>query len=84
MAGIAAVWGVGAVIAVVIGIFLPIDERGAWLGIGLGVCVSLAFVVQLVRGQAEGFLRRVALSVLGALVVMGVIGLGFAVAAFFA
>ena len=74
--GIVAVWIAGAVIAVTIGLVAPSEWRAAWMPVGLAACLVLAFVVQLVQGHAEGFLRRVAASVLGAMVVMGLIGLG--------
>ena len=39
---------------------------------------------QLVVGHAEGFVRRVAASVIGAFVVMGLIGVGLGLASLFA
>lgn len=64
-----------AVVAVVIGFVAPSDWRAAWMPVGLAGCMILAFVVQLFGGRAEGFLQRTALSILGAMVVMGAIGL---------
>ena len=46
--------------------------------------IVLSFVVQLVRGHSEGFLRRVAASALGAFVIVGLIGLGLGLASLFA
>ena len=51
--------------------------------VGLAGCLILAFAVQLGVGHAEGFLRRVAASVLGALVVMGLFGLGMGLISLF-
>lgn len=80
---IALVWLAAAVVAVAIGIVAPPDQRAAWMPVGFAGCVCLAFVVQLGVGHAEGFIRRVAASVLGALVVMGMIGLGLGLASLF-
>ena len=81
--GIVAVWVAAGVIAVVVGLVVPGEGRAAWMPVGLAACVVLAFVVQLVPGHAEGFVRRVAASVLGALVVTGLVGLGIALGSFF-
>jgi hypothetical protein len=79
--GIVAVWVLAAVIAVLVGIFATPDWRAAWLGVGLGGCLIAAFAVQLWSGRSQGFTERVAASVLGAALVMGVISLGFGLAA---
>ena len=79
--GVVAVWLVAAVVAVVIGLFVADDQRAAWLAVGLGGCVVLAFAIQLGYGRSQGFTERVAASALGALVVMGIISLGFGLAA---
>lgn len=81
--GIAAVWASAAVIAIVIGIAAPADWRAAWMPVGMAGCVILAFVVQLVQGHSQGFLRRMAASILGAFVVMGLIGLGLGLSSLF-
>ena len=79
--GIIAVWLVAAAVAVAIGLFVDDDARVAWLAVGLGGCLVLAFAIQLGYGRSQGFTERVAASVLGALVVMGIISLGFGLAA---
>ncbi len=81
LGGIIAVWVLAAVIAILIGIFSTPDARAAWLGVGLGGCLIAAFAVQLWSGRSQGFTERVAGSVLGAALVMGVISLGFGLAA---
>jgi len=83
LGGIVAVWVSAAVIAIAIGVIAPPDWRAAWMPVDLAFCVVLAFIIQLVYGHAEGFIRRVAASVLGALVVMGLIGLGLGLASLF-
>ena len=54
---------------------------GGWLGVGLGGCLIAAFAIQLWSGRSQGFTERVAAGVLGAALVMGVISLGFGLAA---
>ena len=78
--GIVAVWITAAVIGVVIGVFVGDDARAAWLAVGLGGCLVLAFAIQLWSGRSQGFTQRVAASILGALVVLGIISLGFGLA----
>ncbi len=80
IAGVLAVWGAAVVVALSIGILTEPDWRGAWLLVGLGVCFFLSFAVQLAYGRSQGFILRIAASVLGAMVVMGLIGAGFALA----
>ncbi|APF35559.1 hypothetical protein CBF90_05990 [Microbacterium sp. AISO3] len=77
VAGVVAVWIAAAVAAVLVGILAPVDQRAVWMPIALGGCLILAFVVQLASGRVRGFIERVAVSVLGALFVMGFIGIGF-------
>ena len=65
--GVIAVWVVAALIGISIGLFVPADWRAAWLAVGLGGCLVLAFAIQLWSGRSQGFTERVAASVLGAL-----------------
>jgi hypothetical protein len=80
--GVIAVWVVAGIIGVVIGLFVPETQawRAAWLTVGLGGCLVLAFAIQLWYGRSQGFTERVAASSLGALLTMGVISLGFGLA----
>ena len=75
--GVIAVWVIAALIGISIGLFVPADWRAAWLTVGLGGCLVISFAIQLWFGRSQGFTERVAASVLGALLVMGVISLGF-------
>jgi len=77
---IIAVWAVAAVAAIAIGIFVPVDWRMAWMTVGLGVSIIVAFAVQLAQGTSKGFIDRVALSVGGALLVMGIVSAVFGLA----
>jgi hypothetical protein len=79
--GVIAVWVVAALAGIAIGIFVPADDRAAWLTVGLGGTLVLAFTIQLSYGRSQQFVERVAASVLGALVVLGVISAGFGLAA---
>lgn len=79
-AGVVAVWVVAALAALAVGVFVDPDWRGAWLLVGLGLCFFVAFAVQLASGRSQGFIVRISASVLGALVVMGLLGAGFGLA----
>ena len=81
--GVVVVWVAAAVIALVIGMVAPADWRAAWMPLGLGACFFLAFGIQLSYGTPQGFIQRVAASVLGAIAVMGFIGIGFGLATLF-
>lgn len=74
-------WVVAAAIGVLVGLFADDEWRAQWLAVGMGGCLILAFAVQLWSGRSQGFTERVAAGALGALVVMGVISLGFGLAA---
>jgi hypothetical protein len=79
--GVIAVWVLAALIGIAIGIFVPDEWQAAWLTVGLGGCLVASFAIQLWFGRSQGFTERVAAGVLGALLVMGVISLGFGLAA---
>jgi hypothetical protein len=49
--------------------------------VGFGAVVLLSFAVQLWYGRTQGFIFRVASSVTGALLLMGIISVGFGLAA---
>lgn len=79
--GVIAVWVASVVVAVTLGILLPEPDRVVWLLIAFGAIVLLSFAVQLAYGRAQGFTVRVASSVVGSLVVMGVVSAVFGLAA---
>ncbi|HKT57967.1 MAG TPA: hypothetical protein VJR25_14485 [Microbacterium sp.] len=79
--GIIAVWVIAAVIGIAVGMFVPMDWRPEWVGLGMAGCLTLSFAVQLAFGQTERFIQRVAASALGSLVVLGLIAAGFGLAA---
>lgn len=77
------VWAVAVVVALVIGVMASPQWRDVWMPLGFAGCMVLAFVVQLWGGRSDGFIQRVAVSVLGALLAMGLVGLGFGLASMF-
>lgn len=78
--GIVAIWALGALLAALTGVFAPVAARATWLIVGLAVCLIVAFIVQLVGGRSHEFTQRVAISVFGALLTMGIVSLGFGLA----
>lgn len=81
--GVIAVWVFAAVVALAVGLIAPSDWRAAWMAVGLGVCILASFIVHLWFGRSQGFIERVAASILGSLLVMGLIGVGFGLATLF-
>lgn len=79
--GVIVVWAAAFVATVAIGIFVPEEWRVPWMLVGFGGVVLLSFAVQLWYGRTQGFIFRVASSVIGALLLMGIISVGFGLAA---
>lgn len=73
LGGIVAVWIISALAGGAIGVFAPVDWRATSMVLVLGACLILSFVVQLWYGRPERFVHRMAVSVLGSLLVLGVI-----------
>ena len=71
--GIVAVWIAALLGGLAIAIFVPADARAVWMALALGCSLILAFAVQLFYGRAQRFIQRVAISTLGALLLLGVI-----------
>jgi len=84
LGGVLAVWIIAAVIAIAIGVIAPPEWRSAWMPVGLGFALISAFAIQLGHGRSQGFIERMAASVLGAMLVMGFIGVGFGLSTLFA
>lgn len=78
--GVVAVWIVAAVAGVAIGTLAAPAWRAPWLTLALAGCLILSFAVQLAYGRSQRFIQRVAISSLGALLVLGVISAGFGLA----
>lgn len=81
LVGVLVVWAVALVASVGVGIFVPEEWRIPWLLVAFGAVVLLSFAVQLWYGRTQGFIFRVGGSAIGALLLMGVISVGFALAA---
>ncbi|MFD5226622.1 hypothetical protein ACFWHT_13470 [Microbacterium sp. NPDC058342] len=79
--GVVAVWAASLIVAVVLGLVLPEGDRVTGLLIAFGGVILLAFAVQLGYGRAQGFIVRVAGSVAGALIVMGLVSAAFGLSA---
>ena len=73
-------WVVAAVLAVVVGALAPTEARAEWMAVAMGLAFIVAFALNLATGRSQGFVARMAASVLGALVVMGLIGAGLGLA----
>lgn len=79
--GVLVVWAVAFVASIAVGIFVPEEWRVPWLLVAFGGIVLLSFAVQLWYGRTQGFIFRVSGSTIGALLLMGVISVGFGLAA---
>lgn len=79
--GVIVVWGAALLASIAVGIFVPEAWRVPWLLVVFGGLVLLSFAVQLWYGSTRGFIFRVACSVTGALVITGLIAVGFGLAA---
>jgi len=79
--GVIVVWAVALLASIAVGIFVPEPWRVSWLLVSFGGVVLLSFAVQLWYGRTQGFIFRVGGSVLGALLLMGAISVGFGLAA---
>lgn len=79
--GVIAVWIASLVTAVLLAVLLPEEIRVGWLLIAFGAIVLLSFAVQLAYGRASGFIVRVAASVMGSLVLMGLVSIALGLAA---
>jgi hypothetical protein len=71
---IGSIWLVALVEGILIAVLARPAGYASWLSLALAVCVLLAFVAQLATQQKDGFISRLAASLAGAFVVLGVIG----------
>ena len=72
LASIIPIWILVLAAAIVIGIVSVDYEYFTWLPIALGATIVLTFVVQLSLRTKEGFVGRLVLSTVGALVILAV------------
>ena len=73
-ASVAAVWAVALMLGVLISVISARDQYAAWLSLALGVCVIASFAAQLATQQKNGFVNRLAATLTGAFLILGVIG----------
>jgi len=65
-------WAVAAVIAVLVTVFTE-SLRFEWLVLAVGVSTLVTFALQLGTAQREGFISRLALSIAGSVVIIGIV-----------
>ncbi len=75
------VWAAALVFAVVIGVVSEPHAYASWLALSLAGCVIGALAAQLATQEKEGFVDRLAASVVGAFVILGLAGAVLAVVA---
>jgi hypothetical protein len=73
-ASVGSIWALALVLAVVIGTVSVTAQYGSWLSLALAVCVVVSMCAQLATQQKDGFVNRLAASVTGAFVILGVAG----------
>ncbi|WP_158865392.1 hypothetical protein [Leifsonia sp. AG29] len=74
VASIGSVWLIALVLgALIAGLSHPAGYA-SWLSLALGVCVLASFVAQLATQQKDGFVNRLAASLTGSFVILGVFG----------
>jgi len=66
------VWLVAAVCAVLTGLLVAPENRFVWTSLSLAGCTILTLAAQLSTGQKEGYVSRVTLSLVGAVLVLAV------------
>lgn len=79
--GVVVSWVLALAIAVLIGALVDSSHRAPWLVLGFAAVIIATFAIQLWYASPVGFIFRVAASVGGALVVMGLISALFGLAA---
>lgn len=79
--GVVSVWIASLVTAILLGVLLPEEIKVGWVLIAFGVIVLASFAVQLAYGRASGFIVRVAASVMGSMLLMGLVSIALGLAA---
>jgi hypothetical protein len=80
-ASVGVIWALAVVLAIVIGTVSPAEQYASWLSLALAACVVGGLVAQLATQEKDGFVNRLAASVSGAFVILGVAGAVLAVVA---
>ena len=79
--GIASVWLVAVVGALLVVLLPPDSSRLSWLWLALAACMLVAFAVQLSTHRKVGFIDRLGASIAGALVIIGGTAVSLSIAA---
>ncbi|WEO76628.1 hypothetical protein BJQ94_14850 [Cryobacterium sp. SO2] len=66
------IWLVAAVCAVLTGVLVAPENRLVWTSLSLAGCTIITLAAQLSTGQKEGYVSRVTLSLVGAVIVLAV------------
>lgn len=79
--GIVTVWVLALIAGVAIVVFVPAALQAVWFALAMAGALILGFAVQLVYGRSTGFIRRVAASALGSLLILGIVTAAIGLAA---
>jgi len=71
---VGSIWVVAVVLGILIGVLSRPAGYASWLSLALAVCALLGFVAQLATQQKDGFVNRLAATLTGSFVILGVIG----------
>jgi len=71
---IGSVWVLALVLGILIGVLARPAAYASWLSLALAVCALLSFVAQLATQQKDGFITRLAATLAGSFVVLGLVG----------
>lgn len=76
---VVAVWVAALVGVIGVGILAAPERHITWVSILMLVLICLACVLQLAQAEADGFVRRMSESLVGALVILGIASLVFVI-----
>ena len=68
------VWALALLLGVLIAFLSHPIQYASWLSLALGVCVLASFGAQLATQRKDGFVNRLATTLTGSFVILGVIG----------
>lgn len=71
---IGSVWLVALLLGILIGVLSRPAGYASWLSLALAVCALLGFVAQLATQEKDGFITRLAATLTGSFVILGVFG----------
>lgn len=71
---VGAVWGLALVLGILIALLSHPVQYASWVSLALGVCVIASFGAQLATQRKDGFVNRLATTLTGSFVILGIIG----------